>query len=278
LEVAVPPFYVALVSETTRLTVAELMTASAAIQKQVTRDFGPIWGVEATVDPFATLDDVPVGYWRVLIRDSLHGDGPGVHHTKDNQPFALVEWGRAWAWTASHEVLEMLADPFESRLIAGDAPTPAGGRVEFLVEVCDPCQEFGYAVNGVFVADFYTPNYFDPVAAPGVRYSFEASLSAPRSVAPGGYVTWHDPVTDDWWQKTFFDGVEQIRRIGPLIPPAGRSLRGTVDALTARRHAKRSRAAGRRLSTALKAQKPVDRANAAQADALRQQLRALQGD
>ena len=265
----------ALVSETNRVDPGELMTVSAALQKQVTRDFGPIWNVEATVDPFAELDDVPVGYWPILIRDSLHGEGPGAHRTKNNQPFALVEWGRDWAWTASHEALEMLADPFESRLIPGEALDGTGCRVEFLVEVCDPCQEFGYTVNGVFVADFYTPNYFDPVVAAGVRYSFNGSLTGPRTVAPGGYVTWHDPVTDDWWQKTFFDGQEAVQNLGPIVPPAGRSLRGTIDLLMWKKRPRKSRAAAQRLTQALKKRKAAVRAGAAQAASLRQQLATL---
>ena len=35
--------------------------------------------------------------------------------------------------------------------------------MEFLVEVCDPCEvpALGYTVNGVRVSDFYTPRYFD---------------------------------------------------------------------------------------------------------------------
>ena len=43
------------------VTVADLAPVSAAIQEQVSRDFGPIWNVEATVDAFDKLEDVPVG-------------------------------------------------------------------------------------------------------------------------------------------------------------------------------------------------------------------------
>ena len=37
-----------------------------------------------------------------------------------------------WSLTASHECLEMLADPFGNRLIAGDSPKPDQGRVQIL--------------------------------------------------------------------------------------------------------------------------------------------------
>jgi hypothetical protein len=44
---------------------------SAAIQKQISRDFGPMWNVEATVDAFKKLEDVPIGYWHVLLQDEF---------------------------------------------------------------------------------------------------------------------------------------------------------------------------------------------------------------
>src|SRR5262249_16165419 len=67
-------------------------------------------------------------------------------------------------------------------------------RVTYLVEVCDPSEagENGYQVNGVLVSDFYTPNFFDPVAADGVRYSFTGAVEAPLTVLPGGYISWQD--------------------------------------------------------------------------------------
>jgi len=56
----------------------------------------------------------------------------GVHLDRNGQPFALVEYGQGWwSLTASHETLEMLADPWGNRLIAGNSPKPDQGRVEF---------------------------------------------------------------------------------------------------------------------------------------------------
>jgi hypothetical protein len=63
--------HIALVSITKEVTLANLAPVSAAIQKQVSRDFGPMWNVEATVDAFDKLEDVPIGYWHVLLQDEL---------------------------------------------------------------------------------------------------------------------------------------------------------------------------------------------------------------
>jgi hypothetical protein len=71
-------------------------------------------------------------------------------------------------------------------------------RVDFLVEVCDPCEDaaFAYQVNGITVSDFYMPHFFDPLPAPNVRYSFSGAIAAPRTVLRGGYLTWHDPMDE----------------------------------------------------------------------------------
>lgn len=61
--------HIAIVSETDRVSFSEIALASAALQKQVLKDFAPIWNEPATVDAFAKLEDVPLGSWVVLIRD-----------------------------------------------------------------------------------------------------------------------------------------------------------------------------------------------------------------
>jgi hypothetical protein len=227
--------HVALVSTSSTVTSAELMKCSAAIQKQVTRDFGPLWDVDATVDAFAKLEDVPIGYWQVLIVDAdprLPPSALGVHLDEAKQPFALVKADSSWQLTTSHETLEMLADPYGNRLVAGDSPMSSQGRVEFLVEVSDPSEatDYSYTVNGIVVSDFYTPNYFDPVQAGGVRYSYTGAITEPRQVLKGGYLSWHDPVTNDWWQEQFFGDKADFISLGPLT--GMESLRAQIERKT----------------------------------------------
>lgn len=226
--------HVALVTETRRVKARDLAKVGAALQKQVTRDFGPIWGVRATVDAFGNLEDVPIGYWPVIVVEKVP-DAAGVHLDKNGQPYALVEYGSSWSLTASHECLEMLADPYGNRVIAGGSPKPGQGRVEFLVEVCDPAEDarYAYTVNGVLVSDFYTPQFFDPTGAAGVRYSFGGHIPKPRQILAGGYLSWHDPVGDHWWQETWFGGAKPaFRDLGKFSASDPRSLREIVDSLT----------------------------------------------
>ena len=210
--------YVALVSLTREITSGNLMRVAAAVQKQVTRDFAPLWGLRAVVDAFEELKDVPSDYHPVVLfgdPDELIGrlefeigdvnaarlveqfEGNrlgGIHlNAFTRQPFALIAVSDDWSVTASHECLEMLADPFGNRLIAAPHPTNPDERVRYLLEVCDPCQAIWYPVNGMKVSDFYTPRYFDPVRNPAAFYSFTGALQRPLDLLEGGYITWIDP-------------------------------------------------------------------------------------
>jgi hypothetical protein len=225
---------IALVSQTDQLSVGKLALAGAAIQKQVSRDFGPIWEIQATVDTFEKLVDVPIGYWSVVVRDDIGFNAAGIHLNESNgQPFALVKFSGNWALTISHETLEILADPYGDKITAADSVKPGQGRVEYLVEVCDPSEgaKFGYTVNGVLLSDFYTPRFFDPVPAAGVRYSFTGALKTPLQVLDGGYLSWRDPVTTHVFQLFVTGTKKEFVDRGPL--PSGFRLREFVDRMTA---------------------------------------------
>jgi len=76
--------HIAVISETKDLSFNEVALAGAALQKQVMRDFGPAWNIQATVDTFAMLDEVPIDYWPIIIRDDIHEPGAaGIHLDKD---------------------------------------------------------------------------------------------------------------------------------------------------------------------------------------------------
>ena len=271
---------IAIVRQTDALQEDELLEVTAAIQKQVTRDFAPVWDVDATVDPFLSLDRVPVGYQRVLVMDDIHREMAGAHETQDGKPFAMVTFREDWDTLASHEVLELLADPSLGRRVAGDSLDPRQGRVEFLVEVYDPCQDpkFGYSVNGRWMSDFYTPAYFDPVAAAGVRYSFQGSILEPRQVLRNGYLSWRVPETGQWWMLQNTEGAEEIVQIPAGTIPSGGNLRGHLDRYTEggavarprRRSVPRRTHARRQYQKAQSAMK-------AEAAALRSELRRILG-
>jgi hypothetical protein len=230
--------HVALVSESKSIDMGQVSEVAAALQKQVARDFGPIWQVTGTVDAFETLDAVPVDYWPVVVMDNINEPGAaGYHQDEQGRPFALVQADTDWSMTASHETLEMLADPTGMTTVAGSpppqAPKPISDfeRVLYLEEVCDPCEsgDCSYLVNGVKVSDFITPHYYDPGSAAGVQYSFSGKIQAPHAVLEAGYVSFGNPADNNWYQIVVQDGASQVRDLGVLNTSRGKSLRELVD-------------------------------------------------
>jgi len=270
--------HIAMVSETDRVPFGALCKVSAALQKQAMRDLAPFWNITATVDAFASLDDVPIDYWPIIIRDDIEMEGAqGVHLDKDGHPFGLVQFSNGWSLTSSHECLEMLVDPQGNNTRAGQSPKPKQGRVEFLVEVCDPSEadQFAYTVNGIMVSDFYTPEYFAPVEVPGARYSFTRAITKPRQVLKGGYLSWHDPVSDHWFQLTFFGAKPEFRDLGVFTQAKG-SIRTQIYAKTPEAFQVRKPKPKMALFASKKSDE-VSVAGSAKAKMLRKQINALLG-
>ncbi|MEO8768481.1 MAG: hypothetical protein ABI402_00285 [Ferruginibacter sp.] len=224
---------IALVNQSKKIKFSELTRASAALQKQATKDLAPIWGVQATVDVFHDLKDIPLGYWPVIVMDDIgEPDAAGYHDDKNHQPYALVAYSDSWTLTCSHEICEMLVDPYGNKMRSGLSPN-GKERVHYLVEVADPCEDSScaYMINGFLVSDFYTPDYFDSAANAGTRYSFKGSLTKPRQILKNGYLSWYSPKDKKWHQATYFGSKISTRILTGMENMTG-SLRSRVDRLT----------------------------------------------
>jgi hypothetical protein len=281
----------ALVPDGVTISTSQLTKVTSALSKQVVRDFGPIWNVQASVDSFARLEDVPADYWPIIVGSDVQ-DAAGFHDDDHGQPFAVVEFGADWSLSASHECLEMLADPFGRRLRAGDTLDQAvklglpQRRVRYLVEVCDPAEDakFAYQVNGVMVSDFYTPDFFDPVGVPSVRYSFTGAIKSPRTVLSNGYISWLDPITNHWMQLRMFrdelsSKIPHVVDLStqttlPALLMEGMSLRAAIDrvTMTAQRVQRSSRPVARDMT---RAARQVDESSASCARMWRTQISRL---
>jgi hypothetical protein len=218
--------HIALVPEVAGVNASELARVSAAIQKQILRDVAPIWQIKATVDAFPHLEDVPVGYWPVILAFGELGSDEGVHCDRKGQPYALIEMSPSWSLTASHVCIEMLIDPHGNRTVVGPSPRSDQGSVEFQVDICDPCEDarYGYTVNDVLVSDFCTPEFLAQGPSGKERYSFTGAVEAPYQVLPGGRLTWYDPATNRWWQRNHFGGAARDTDLGPLERRAWRGF------------------------------------------------------
>jgi len=145
------------------------------------------------------------------IPDSHHQKQQDLKHLTDvpaalvfvETPSSMKDPG-LWTETLSHEVLELLADPFTESL----KEHPVTGEW-WMVEVCDPIEatDFSYEIDKVRVENFITPNYFDLDYRGSV--DFRGYLKGPFTIMPGGYAMFLKPMAEgkfDWYQWSWLGG------------------------------------------------------------------------
>jgi hypothetical protein len=201
---------VAIINESTLVTDAQLTPIIAALQVQVGRDYAPIWG------RYVKLTQIPKGgtppadqWWMTILDNSDQAGALGYHETTSTgKPLGKVfakddlDAGSSLSVTISHELLEMLGNPF----INLTAIDPNANQLQqlFMHEMCDPCEDdsLGYKINGVLVSDFLYPEWFDPTATVGTQLTFNKTITLPLSLATGGYMSIYNIATNAWIQKT----------------------------------------------------------------------------
>lgn len=224
----------------------ELLRVAAALQMQLTRDFEPIWQTPSVLSAFTSLDQVPPACLPLIIvpPGTLGSGDHAFHTTEQGTPIGLVEWAEeeAWSLAASHELLEMVCDPQGKRKVmaesladfhrenvgqGNDAYLPQG-RVAYLLEICDPCQDQLYLLNGFQVSDFVLPRYYAARETECGCYSFTGKVKRPFELLNGGYITWYTSIPESpvWQAKQDDHGVLTI---GPMTIPAPGSSRSDVD-------------------------------------------------
>jgi hypothetical protein len=197
-----------------------LAALASALQTQVDRDLLPVWGIGASIAPIRRGGGPPRSAWSIRMVDPDVTAG-GEHLDVRGAPFAVVGVDEGWTATASHELLEMLGDPWRRRFLTAPSIEPAAAArpVHYLVEIADPCEPVSYMINGVQVSDFVTPAYYGGGRGP---FDLLGRLSRPLEVPPGGSLSWVDPYDRRWHRK---------RPDGEIVTgePARRAAHATAD-------------------------------------------------
>jgi len=229
------PATIALTALTDRLPMDELACVAAALQTQIIRDFAPEWGTEAIVAA-VPFEAIPAGYCPVIVQDRLDSEGAsGLHRTQgDEAPYILLPYGPSWSLTASHLVLQMLANPTGAARLPAPSIMAAQGTVEYFIDVCTPCQDIGaaYAIDGIVVSDFCTRGFF---GGPGVAASFTGAVQEPLRPAARGLLTW---LADDgllYQARADETGRSRVHGGFSTASRGSLSLRELIDLLTPRR-------------------------------------------
>jgi len=207
---------VAIINSSTVLTDAQVLTAVPALQTQVHRDFAPVWGSDADLIFVPKGSQLPANVWWLTILDTSDvATALGYHDLTDQglpmgKVFAESElkMGYQWTATASHELLELLVDPY-SQLAAFIQPDANTG-ILYAYEIADPCEadQYGYEIDSVRVSNFVYPAWFQPFHKPeSTQFDFCNHIQQPFQILPGGYIsTFNLSSNMGWHQLTAEEG------------------------------------------------------------------------
>lgn len=180
------------VNESTVVTDADCARYVAAVQTQISRDFFPHWDLDAR------LNFIPHGgkpnqahWWIVIGNTSDQLSALGYHYVSNSgQPLGYVfaksdlDNGASVSVTLSHEILEMILDPFINLTVQLDQTR----FVSYEVADATEADRDGYMIGDVLVSDFVLPSYFAP-ECPG-PWDFRELLTAGMpSIRPDGYLS-----------------------------------------------------------------------------------------
>lgn len=224
---------VAVVNQSTVLTDAQVKAILPAMQTQVTSHFRPYWTADCTLTFWPKTQPIIPGWWQLLVIDNPDMAGALGYHELSSvggplgKVFAKLDLdsGTSWTVTFSHELMEMLADPWINLISQGSDGKLYASEVGDAVEA----DELGYLINGVLVSDFITPAWFQPTFAD--RLDYKRHLTAPLTLAPGGYISILDPATG-WTQITARDVKPALRVLDgvarKIIPEGSRRDRRAI--------------------------------------------------
>jgi hypothetical protein len=183
-----------------------------ALEIQVNRDFGPLWGVHVRLSTAANPAAVTAGSWCLLITDNSDQAGAlGWHNQTGGQPYGEVfvlpaqQSNVVLSTVISHELLEMLADPWVNSLV--QYQDASGGQNLAPLEVCDPVENDQYNVitsdgTQVAVSNFVAPGYFNQATKAPALLDFMNKLTGPiPAMTTGGYISYLPITTSGTWEQ-----------------------------------------------------------------------------
>lgn len=201
---------IAIINASTVVSDTDAAAAVTALQTQVTRDFFPVWGVTATLTYIPKGHTAPTTSWHLSILDNSDQAGALGYHdiTPSGQPLGKIfaktdlQYSVSWSVTASHELLEMMIDPWVNLTVFNQTGMTKGRMYAY--EVCDACEDdsFGYHINNVLVSDFVYPAWFEGWRASGsTKFDFGNHITAPFHLLTGGYIGYFAVASGSGWQQ-----------------------------------------------------------------------------
>ena len=206
-----PTIQMSVINESTVLADADVVPVVAALQKQVTNDFRPVWATDAELTIVPKGEQPATGsWWLVLLDDSDQANALGYHDlTTEGLPIGKVfaasdlKAGTSWTVTASHELLEMLADPNINLTVFVQNSDAMG--VLYAYEICDACEDdsLGYQIDNIQLSDFVYPAWFENFRIEGsTQFDRMNKIQTPFQLLVNGYIGTFNVTAGSGWQQT----------------------------------------------------------------------------
>src|SRR5919204_1542913 len=154
------------------------------------------WWPRAATLVWIAKDQEPRDGWKLIFADKSDEAGALGYHdfTPDGRPISYVfakddlQYGYNPTITATHEIAEMIADPWISEAFQ------VSNTQFFAKEICDPCEadQFAYSIKvnpfpAVQASDFVLPKWFIPGSTG--QFDWAKKIDRPLKLLPGGYMS-----------------------------------------------------------------------------------------
>ncbi len=187
----------------------------AAVQSQHDEDFRPFWSTTVALElverttalSFLARDGArrPVceGYALFLVAESRQAQwlqrylvDCGVTHAAVICMETCDQWGESWSVLLSRLVLNLAAQDGASHWLQGRHPEQPEQPVLFYFDVTAPVTPLSYGYDGIALADFVLPTWFDAGASRRTHFLGGPRL-APFTVCAGGSCWYFDEAERD---------------------------------------------------------------------------------
>jgi hypothetical protein len=205
--------HISIVNKSTLFADADLPALANALQIQVTRDFLPAWSIDAKIYYTPSGNNPTAAHWILALMDDADQAGALGYHDVDplGNPLGKVfvrttlNDGQKVSVTTSHELLEMLGDPWIST-------ADLDGNVWWAKEAADMVENDEYEITipdgwpgagtKVAVSNFGLLAWWNSSSAG--PYDFLGKLKKPLTLTPGGYMSFldMDHLSRGWQQVT----------------------------------------------------------------------------
>lgn len=229
--------HIAIIDLSGNIPFTQLQAVTAAVQKQIDLHASPNWldvenkPLSANLVVYRSMAEVPNGAWPVTIENNIEPTSQtattqlasmskfysatlyGYHLVNNGTPYARLLYTSSYSKVLSHELLEMLVNPFLDRYIGIEIYSETPGEEKVIQEIADPVQTTTYQIDGIEVSNFIFPAWYHVTKISGEKYDYLGLITEPKGILDGGYKSFLSR-TGEWWQTFKTDNVLLYNKLG----------------------------------------------------------------